>query len=74
MSHCSNCTYLAQIQNQPTLPIRLWEAQTMDPEILEHKDKFCPKGDNSGNDNFKVTNKGLYRFCNRIWVPNSHTL
>lgn len=43
LNHYSNRTYLAQIQIQPTLLVRIRKAQAMNQESLKHFKNFTSK-------------------------------
>lgn len=50
------CLYLGLSHH----PQQTLESLNNGPRDLEHNSKFCPKGDSSSDNNFKVTNEGLY--------------
>lgn len=63
-------TYLAQIRALQELFMKIWEAQATALELIKNLNKFT--SDKSLD--FRISDDGLFRFRNRIWVPDAVAL
>lgn len=65
LSNYGKGTYLAQIQAILDLFMTIWQAQSKDQELTKNLNKFS----SDEFHNFRISDDGLFRFQNQIWVP-----